>query len=161
MRYLPWRKEGRGICGGRGGRDGVAIGMEGNGGGRGGTRRRMEGRGAEGGERDANETRRPCKLRRRRRTGQMDLVRQGIPSCRRQAPVGLVVVGIVVGPVGEVRAFRDRAVLRPDQAVGRDAQFHDGAQRTIPGYDNGHKHHVAVRAVSAGRSNSRTPAEIS
>ena len=32
MRYLPWRKEGRGICGGRGGRDGVAIGMEGNGG---------------------------------------------------------------------------------------------------------------------------------
>ena len=90
-----------------------------------------------------------------------DLVRQGIPSCRRQAPVGLVVVGIVVGPVAEVRAFRDRAVLRPDQAVGRDAQFHDGAQRTIPGYDNGHKHHVAVRAVSAGRSNSRTPAEIS
>ena len=34
IRYLPWRKEGRGICGGRGGRDGVAIGMEGNGGGR-------------------------------------------------------------------------------------------------------------------------------
>ena len=34
MRYLPWRKAGRGICGGRGGRDGVAIGMEGNGGGR-------------------------------------------------------------------------------------------------------------------------------
>lgn len=78
----------------------------------------MEGMGAEGGERDANETRRPRKLRRRRRTGQMDLVRQGIPSCRRQAPVGLVVIGIVVGPVGEARAFRDRAVLRPDQAVG-------------------------------------------
>lgn len=34
MRYLPWRKEARGICGGRGGRDGVAIGMEGNWGGR-------------------------------------------------------------------------------------------------------------------------------
>lgn len=32
MRYLPWREAGRGICGGRGGRDGVAIGMEGNGG---------------------------------------------------------------------------------------------------------------------------------
>ena len=42
---LAWRKEGCGICGGRVGRDGMAIGMEGKGGGRGGTRRRMEGQG--------------------------------------------------------------------------------------------------------------------
>ena len=68
---LAWRKEGCGICGGRVGRDVVAIGMEGNGGKEGGMGQDGEWRdkGAEGGERNANETRRPRKLRRRRRIG--------------------------------------------------------------------------------------------
>lgn len=93
------RRAGRKRCGGDW--DGREWGREG---------RRMEGSGAECGERDANETRRPRNLRRRRRIGRAGRARRFSPS----------VVLEIDGrhrpslPVGEVRTGRDLAGYPPD-----------------------------------------------
>ena len=66
---LAWRKEGCGICGGGAEEMGWQLGWKGKGEGGVGQDGEWRDKGAEGGERNANEARRPRKLRRRRRIG--------------------------------------------------------------------------------------------